>query len=325
MPDAVPSRRRLWGTLLRVTVSVGLLALLINEIDFDNLVPAHRSLAGTLAFLITGIALLALTIVVGARRWQLILQAFDADVPMRRLVGHNFAGQFVGNVLPSTIGGDVLRVGRSVKDVGGDAAFASVVIDRFTGFVSLPILIVLGFLVRPSLLGTSHSWIALLCAGGTVAVFGVILFVAGHPNLGGRFKEHENWMRYIGVLHLGLDQMRRRPRLAWATLAVAVVYQLIYVAAVYCAVHTVGVSIPTAAILAFVPAVAIAQVLPISVAGFGLREGMLVLLLKPLGATTAQAVAVGLLWFAMVLLASLGGAPLVALGDRHRVPAGEAA
>ncbi len=326
MPDAVPSRRRLWGTLLRITVSVGLLALLINEIDFNNLVPAHRSLAGTLAFLFTGIALLALTIVVGARRWQLILQAFDADVPMRRLVGHNFAGQFVGNVLPSTIGGDVLRVGRSVKDVGGDTAFASVVIDRFTGFVSLPVLIVLGFLVRPSLLSAPHAWIAVLCAGGTVAVFGVILFVAGHPNLGGRFKEHENWMRYIGVLHRGLDQMRRRPRLAFATLAVAVLYQLIYVAAVYCAVHTVGVAtIPDAAILAFVPAVAIAQVLPISVAGFGLREGMLVLLLKPLGATTAQAVAVGLLWFAMVLLASLGGAPLVALGDRRHVTAGEAA
>ena len=326
IPDAVPSRRRsLWGPVLRVTVSVGLLALLVNQIDFDNLVPAHRSLAGTLAFLIAGIVLMALTIVVGARRWQLILEAFDAHVPMRRLVGHNYAGQFVGNVLPSTIGGDVLRVARSVKDVGGDTAFASVVLDRFTGFVSLPVLIVIGFLARASLVGKSNAWIALLCAGGTVAVFGLILVIAGHPNLGGRFKEHENWMRYIGVLHLGIDRMRRRPRLALATLAVAVGYQLVYVAGVYCAVHTIGLSVPNAAILAFVPAIAIAQVMPISVAGFGLREGMLVLLLQPLGATTAQAVGVGLLWYAMVLLASLGGAPLVAIGDRRRVPAGGAA
>lgn len=324
IPDAVPSRRRaLWGTLLRLTVSVGLLALLIHEVNFNNLVPAHRSLAGTLAFLVTGIALMALTIVVGARRWQLILEAFDARVPLRRLVGHNFAGQFVGNVLPSTIGGDVLRVGRSAKDVGGDTAFASVVLDRFTGFVSLPVLIVVGFLARPSLFSVPHSWIALLCAGGTVAVFGAILVIAGHPSIGGRFKQHENWMRYIGVLHQGIDQMRRRPRLALATLAVAVGYQVIYTAGVYCAVHTIGLStIPTAAILAYVPAIAIAQVVPISVAGFGLREGMLVLLFKPLGATTAQAVAVGLLWYAMVLIASLPGAPLVAIGDRRRVAAG---
>jgi len=212
-----------------------------------------------------------------------------------------------------------------VKDVGGDTAFASVVLDRFTGFVSLPVLIVIGFLARASLVGKSNAWIALLCAGGTVAVFGLILVIAGHPNLGGRFKEHENWMRYIGVLHLGIDRMRRRPRLALATLAVAVGYQLVYVAGVYCAVHTIGLSVPNAAILAFVPAIAIAQVMPISVAGFGLREGMLVLLLRPLGATTAQAVGVGLLWYAMVLLASLGGAPLVAIGDRRRVPAGGAA
>jgi len=326
LPDAVPSRHRaLWGPALRVTVSVGLLALLVNEIDFDDLVPAHRSLPGAVAFLLTGIVLMASTIVVGARRWQLVLEAFDAHVPFRRLVGHNFAGQFVGNVLPSTIGGDVLRVARSAKDVGKDTAFASVVIDRLTGFVSLPVLIAVGFLARPSLVGESHAWLAVLCAGGTVVVFGLLLVVAGHPSLGGRFKERENWMRYIGVVHIGVDRLRRRPRLTVETLAVAVGYQVLYTAAVFCAVHTVGLStIPTAAIIAYVPAVAIAQVMPISVGGFGLREGMLVLLLKPLGATTTQAVAVGLLWYAMVLLASLPGAPLVALGDRRRVAAEEA-
>jgi hypothetical protein len=92
---------------------------------------------------------------------------------------------------------------------------------------------------------------------------------------------------------------------------------------VYCAVHTIGLTIPNAAVLAFVPAVAIAQVLPISVGGFGLREGLLVLLLKPLGVSTGQAVAVGLLWYAMVLIASLAGAPAFAVGHRaHPVPAG---
>ena len=195
-------------------------------------------------------------------------------------------------------------------------------IDRLTGFVSLPVLIAVGFLARPSLFDESNAWIALLCCGGTIAVFGMILVVAGHPNLGGRFKDHTNWMRYLGVIHIGVDRLRRRPQLASATLAVAIGYQMVYTAAVFSAVHTIGLAtIPDAAVLAYVPAVAIAQVLPISVGGFGLREGMLALLLHPLGATTTQAVAVGLLWYAMVLIASLGGAPLVALGDRRRVPA----
>jgi len=100
------------------------------------------------------------------------------------------------------------------------------------------------------------------------------------------------------------------------------VYQLVVVASVYCAVHTIGLTIPNAAVLAYVPAVAIAQVLPISVGGLGLREGLLALLFHPLGAETGQAVAVGLLWYAFMLLSSLPGAPAFAIGHRHRLPVG---
>jgi uncharacterized membrane protein YbhN (UPF0104 family) len=80
-------------------------------------------------------------------------------------------------------------------------------------------------------------------------------------------------------------------------------------------------------VLAFIPAVAMVQVLPISVGGLGVREGMLALLLHPLGVPTGQAVAVGLLWYAMTLLVSLAGAPAFALGHhgRHQTPAPAAA
>jgi uncharacterized membrane protein YbhN (UPF0104 family) len=114
--------------------------------------------------------------------------------------------------------------------------------------------------------------------------------------------------------------MRRDPGDALAALVAAVAYQLTVVAAVYCAVHTIGLTIPNGAVLAFIPAVAIVQVVPVSVGGLGVREGMLVLLLHPLGVPTGQAVAVGLLWFAMTLIVSLAGAPAFAIGHHglHR-------
>jgi uncharacterized membrane protein YbhN (UPF0104 family) len=49
------------------------------------------------------------------------------------------------------------------------------------------------------------------------------------------------------------------------------------------------------ALMAFVPAVAIVQVVPISLGGLGIREGALVLFLHPLHVTTGRAVALGLL------------------------------
>ena len=74
---------------------------------------------------------------------------------------------------------------------------------------------------------------------------------------------------------------------------------------------------PTA-LLAFFPAVAIAQVLPISISGLGVREGLFALFLRPLGVPTAQAVALGILLYVLNLLVSLLGAPAFAVGGRSR-------
>jgi hypothetical protein len=81
-------------------------------------------------------------------------------------------------------------------------------------------------------------------------------------------------------------------------------------------------------VIAFIPAVAMAQVVPISVGGLGVREGLLAFFLHPLGVPTGQAVAVGLLWYAMTLVVSLAGAPAFAIGNRNpraRTPAAAAA
>src|ERR1700730_11267008 len=185
LPEVGPARRRAgWIRGLRLVVSAGLLALLLTKIDFADLVPNNRSLPGTIAFLVSGIALMGFSLVLAAWRWQRVLDVFDVHVPLRRLVAHYFAGQFVGNVLPSTVGGDVLRVTRSARDIGAsDVAFASVVLERLTGFVALPLLLLLGFFADPDLFTAPNAWIALAIGGATVAVLVIIIVVAGHPNV----------------------------------------------------------------------------------------------------------------------------------------------
>lgn len=321
LPDTAPARHHsAWVRWVRPIVSVGLLAILVSKIDPSTLVPADRSLPGTLAFLILGLVLMGASFVLASWRWQRVLAVFDAHIGLRTLLAHYLAGQFVGNVLPSTVGGDVLRITRLSKDTKStEVAFASVVIERLTGFFALPLLTFVGFIARPDLLDHGRSWIALATAGVSLAFLAIILALAASPRLAGRFKDHENWMRFIGAVHVGIDGLRRDPRDAFAALGAAIAYQLSVVSAVYCAVHTIGLTVPNGAVLAFVPAVAMAQVLPISVGGLGIREGMLALLLHPLGVKTGQAVAVGLLWYAMTLVVSLAGAPSFALGHKlHR-------
>jgi uncharacterized membrane protein YbhN (UPF0104 family) len=222
-------------------------------------------------------------------------------------------------VLPSTVGGDVLRVSRATTSVGsGDVAFASVVIERLSGFLALPVLTYAGLLIRPSLLDERRAWIAPLAATATLAALAVVLTVAGSTRLAGRFASHANWMRFIGAVHLGVDRLRRDPRHAVAVLSAAIAGHASLVLSVYCAAHALGIDVPNAALLAFVPAVAMAQVLPLSLSGLGIREGLLVLLLHPLGVPTGRAVGLGLLWYAMTVAVSMLGAPAFAIGHHHR-------
>jgi uncharacterized membrane protein YbhN (UPF0104 family) len=313
---ASASGRAYLKVVLRLLVSAALLAFLVTKIPAGSLQPKNTH-TGTLSFFFAALALTFTGFVLSAWRWQRVLAVFDVHVPLRTLLRHYLAGQFVGNVLPSTIGGDVLRVSRSSKRVGGDVAFASVAIERMTGFVALPLLTVLGFVVKPSLLELPHAWVAILISAVTVVALVVILVVAGHPGLAGRFERHDNWMRFVGAVHVGVARLHHQPRRGASVLGAALAYQASVVAAVWCAVHALGVSIPDGAVVAFIPAVAMAQVLPVSLGGLGIREGLLVLLLHPLGVPAGKAIGVGLLWYGMTLLVSLLGAPAFAVGHRR--------
>ena len=217
-------------------MSAALLVLLVTKIPSDSVEPKDTG-AGTLAFFVGALLLTFAGFVLSAWRWQRVLAVFDVHVPLRTLLGFYLAGQFVGNVLPSTIGGDVLRVvDRRSRRAASDVAFASVVIERLTGFVALPLLTVVGILIRPSLLDVQHAWISIVIAGATVVALLVILVVAGSPRLAGSFAKHQNWMRFIGAVHVGVDRMRREPRRGVSVLVAAVAYQASVVAAVWCAV-----------------------------------------------------------------------------------------
>ena len=314
--EQAPARRRHARLYLRLLMSAGLFAVLLTKIHFDDFVPPHHT-SGTWVFLAAGILLMGFSFVLAAWRWQRVLAVFGHHVRLRTLTKHYLAGQFVGNLLPSTVGGDVLRVSRSSSDTGNTTeAFAAVVLERLTGFVVLPVLVLAGFVAMPSLFDEPRSSLALIIAGGTVVFLAVILFLAGHPKAAGRFADHDNWMRAIGAVHIGVDRLRRDRKDAAIALLAALAYQIVVIASVYCAFHVVDVRVPNASVLAYVPAVAMAQVVPITIGGLGVREGLLAFLFHPLGVPTGRAVAIGLLWYGMTLVVSLLGAPAFAVGHK---------
>ena len=298
---------------LRISVSAAMLAFLLSRFEPAALLPDGD--ASTVPWLALGLAVWFGAMMLATLRWQRVLVALGIPAPFPPLLSHNLAGQFVANFLPSTVGGDVLRVMRLSNDNGEPpASFASVVLERLTGFVVLPVIAVTGLLLHPSLLQLGNATrLAVGLSMATLAALVGILAVAGSPRLGGRLAGHPSWLRFVGAVHLGIDRIRRHPGAALGVLGVAFAYQLTIVTGAWAGSQVMGLHLGWTVMLAFIPVVAIAQVLPISVAGLGLREGVLVLLLQPLGVPAAKATALGLLLYAMNVVVSLLGAPAFAV------------
>jgi uncharacterized protein (TIRG00374 family) len=318
------NRKQALSLVLRLGLSALMLAVLIwriPPIEMDEVVPELN--LRTVLWLAVAMFLTLAGLVLSALRWQRVLEVLGLHAGLRRLLSHYLAGQFVSNVLPTTIGGDVLRVSRLSKETGeSPKTFASVVLERLTGWLVLPVISVIGFLVNPPLqhLGRATQ-VAVGLAFVTLLALGILLYAVADQRIGGRFEARDGWRRFASAVHLGLDRLKRQPAAAANVLLVGFAYQLVLVLAAVAAAQALGVRpAGLTALLAFFPAVAIAQVLPIGISGLGVREGAFVLFLGPLGVASQDAIALGLLLYLLNLGVSLLGAPAFAVGGRLPAP-----
>jgi uncharacterized protein (TIRG00374 family) len=316
-----PERRYRWALPLRIAVSFLMLGVLwwrFPEINWADLIPEWNR--DTILWLLAATSMTFVGIVLSAVRWQVVLRALGLRERLRLLVQLYFAGQFVSNVLPTTIGGDVLRVSRLSKINGQpETSFASVALERLTGWIVLPLITFFGLVINPGLrqLGRA-SLLALAVAVVTLVALVVVLLAANHPKLGGRYASTEGWRRFVDAIHRSVTELRRQPLAAISILAAGLAYQVALCLVALMVAAALGFSwLGLTALLAFYPAVLILQVLPIGIAGLGVRESAFVLFLVPLGVPAEKAVALGLVLYAINVVASLAGAPAFAVGARQ--------
>jgi len=297
--------------LLRLCISAGLLVFLFVwvDIDFDNLWPDDGQAVG---WLVAALACVIASVVLAAFRWKQVCEALGLTVPTQRLVWHNFAAQFVSNFLPTTVGGDVLRVTRLGKDTSDrPTSFTTVIFERLSGWMVLPASIFVGLLLDSSLRGLGAATRATMIAAiATLVVLALVILAAGNDYSGRLLARYESSLAWLHAIHEGLDVLRTKPRDVGRILASGALYQGVLVLAFWCAAHSIGIEeFGFRAALAFVPAVLIVQVLPLGIGGLGVREGALVLFLGSLDIADDKAVALGLTIYALTIVTSLIGLP----------------
>ncbi|WP_419924876.1 lysylphosphatidylglycerol synthase transmembrane domain-containing protein [Candidatus Poriferisocius sp.] len=316
------TKRRALGFALRVGVSLALLALLIRwlpSFDADKLWPDFNS--ATPFWLIGALALTVVGNLVATARWYEVAIALGLKVKPRRMFSHYMAGMFISNFVPTTVGGDVLRISRLSNDTGdGPHSFASVLLERLSGWIVLPVFTLLGLALDEEVRGLgAPARVAAITAMLTLLALGLILLLVGNQRFGRWVSRRDGWVRFVNGLHMGIDELRAKPRDTGRVLITAFAYQAVMLAAAGCAAKVVGIDgLGPTELMAFIPAVLIIQVLPIGLGGLGLREGALVLFLHDLaGMGDERAIAMGLLLYFLTVAGSLVGLPTLVFGGLH--------
>lgn len=241
-----------------------------------------------------------------AIRWKEVAAICGADMPASKALRFIFIGLFFGQALPSSAGGDAARIWLLARDgAGWPAAIFSVMIDRVIGVSVLAAIVVVGMPFTFALIHDPVAREALALLGGGVFA-GALLFVAmGAPHL----KVMERWWltrQLVAASRLSwrLAFSAAGPRVA----TMSVVIHLLTVAATYGAAKAAHAPIEFAQLLVLVLPVFLVATLPISIAGWGVRESAMALSFSYAGMAASDGLTVSILFgLATLALGALGG------------------
>jgi len=290
--------------LLRLAVSVSLLGLIGWYTDWEAVGRAFARMR--VSYWLVGVALLTVTQAVSAWRWQFFARALRFERPYRHLLGFYYIGMYFGLMLPTSVGGDVVRAW--YLDAGSGrrlAAFGAVFLDRLNGVLVLIGLGALATLLCPLAL---PIWIPLSVGGFAVSAF---LGLALLPILA---KWNGPGSARIQQAHRAI-QLLRSPHILWTTTLLSIFVQAANVVIVWLIGLALGAQIPASYYWVLVPLMSLLMLAPVSVNGMGVREGGMVLLLAPLGVDRGTALTLAFLWFATGAAVSLLGGLVYLFGN----------
>ncbi len=309
--------QRIWRSpwVRRGLMSAGLLVVIALFVEPRDIMGQVQRLS--LGWVVVALLISVVQIMLSAWRWQLTANRVGAPLRFSYALREYYLALLVNQILPGGILGDAGRAHRHAQQAGSrGSAWRAVIIERTSGQVAVVGLTIAALLLSPlwhAVLGwpVSLTIVGGLCFAGVAVWQGVVRLPSSRLPA---------WCHSMGVdIKRGLFS----PGVWHLQLASSLVIVMSYGVVMVCAARAIGVELAASKILALAPVLLLAMLIPLSVAGWGLREGAAVATWALVGLPTAQGVAVSLAYGVLVLLSSLPGI-WVALDKRHRAqPSGK--
>jgi glycosyltransferase 2 family protein len=302
--------RRILIVSIRLLVTAALVWALAARVDLGRTTEV-MSQASALLLAATIVPLAAANVVV-ALRWHVILSAEAPSPGPRTLLKIVFVGLFFSQMLPSSVGGDAVRAWRCRKlGIGLGPAIRSILLDRACGYL---VLIALYAATLPRLLHVlpeDRQRVSVVVALG-IGLCGLLVLM-----LLDRLPRSILRLRAIAPLAELSRESRRlltQPRRGGIVLASSLLTIGFTILGFKLAADAVGNPLSLASWAIIVPPVSLIQLLPISLAGWGVREVVLVVALASFGVPAETALATSVLFGLCQMVISLPGG-LIWLAD----------
>ncbi|MBL8794980.1 MAG: flippase-like domain-containing protein [Planctomycetia bacterium] len=294
---------------LKILVSVGLLGVLAWRTDWTQVAHAFAHLRLELWAAAVGAYLAAqLCSVV---RWQQLSRPLGFHQPLRVFLGYYCIGMFFNLLLPTSVGGDVVRAWY-LDDGSGRRlpAFVSVFVERCSGLLVLLLLACAAVLFSPQSLPAWVAWSVWTTAGLLLLGGLVVWFRCGAPD-SVEAEDGTSSPGKLAVLRSAISTLRtalvEQPGLLVTTTLLSVGVQAANVVLVWLVGLAIGAPVPASYYWVAVPMVSLLMVVLPSLNGHGVREGGLVLFLAEVGVPAGTALTLAFLWFSVMAAVSLAG------------------
>jgi uncharacterized membrane protein YbhN (UPF0104 family) len=296
--------RRILLSTLKILVSAALLYFSLRKINLSELV--SRINVSSLGWIALAIAVTFLQIFVGVLRWREISAECGAPLETKQAMRFNVIGTFFNQTLPSSIGGDAVRLWLVARNgAGWRAATYSIFVDRAVGLIALAVIIVATLPWSYNLITDPHGRSALLLVDFAALAGGLGFLVLGvlpWPWLKRWWGTHHVHACAV-IANRVIFSRDRGPKLA----VLSVLVHVLAVVIAWCVVRSIAAPVKFGQVFQLVPPVMLITMLPISIAGWGVREATMGLAFGYAGLMTNEGVNVSLLFGAVSYIVGIFG------------------
>lgn len=301
-------------TAVKATISCLLLVYLFSTVDRHSIVLV---ISRADWYLVLGsFVILVLGFLISCYKWWVLLRSDEVVCPYGALARYYLVGFYFNNFLPTSIGGDAVRIYLVARRCGKRiVGFNSVFAERLSGLLALFVLGWVGVGLGEASLGVGVGGV-FVCAFGVSIVFVLILVDGRICSFAKRFFSAKLWRRADDVLS-GIRKYFRSASTLWMMTWTSVLFQSLMVLVYYVGAQGLSLNISFLDLMVVVPVVTVLMLMPVSLNGLGVREGGFVILLSQMGVNQAEALSLSLLIYALTLLFSLAGGVLFFVGRRR--------